>query len=148
MLKWMKGRSAAVAAKAKRTRDVIEALPQGNAVAAVHAITEALESINGATAMSLADRYAEIQSLDLAALAPTGTLLREYLNTSRQKKLREGELWNTAYGCWSELATAYVQCVQQYAADVHGSVGFRLNVDVALARALRALRRQLQWTRI
>jgi len=148
MLEWISGRGAASRAAVKRARDVIEGLQHGNAVIAVRSITEALEGINGARNMPLGERYSEIQNLDLAALAHTSTLLREYLNTSRQKKLREGELWNTAYACWSELATAYVRCVQLYAADVHGAVGFRLNVSVALARAMRALRRQLQWTRI
>ena len=75
-------------------------------------------------------------------------LLREYLNTARQKKLREGELWNGAYEYWSELAVAYVRCVQRYSADPHGAVAFRPKAPVALTRAMRALRRQLQWTRI
>ena len=149
MLNWMSGRTTAGAAPVvKRARDVIAALPQGNAVAAVKAIAEALEAINSAETLTLDERYDEIQRLDSAAVAHTHTLLREYLNTSRQKKLREGDLWNSAYGCWSELATAYVRCVQRYAADAPGAVGFRLRVAVALARALRALRRQLQWARI
>lgn len=117
-------------------------------MAAVGAITEALEAIKNADALTLNERYDEIQQLDIAVVAHTRTLLREYLNTSRQKKQREGELWNSAYGCWSELASAYVGCVQRYAADANGAVTFRLKVPVALARALRALRRQLQWTRI
>lgn len=148
MLQWISGRGAANRAAVKRARDVIEGLQEGNAVVSVSAITDALEGINNASTMPLGERYSEIQNLDLAAVAFTGALLREYLNTSRQKKLREGELWNTAYACWSELATAYVRCVQLYAADVHGAVGFRHNVPVALARAVRALRRQLQWARI
>ena len=149
MLNWIGGRKSAGAFPAnKRARDVIAALPQNNAVAAVNAITEALEGIRGVEALTLDERYDEIHQLDIAALEHTRTLLREYLNTSRQKKLREGELWNCAYGCWSELAAAYVDCVQRYSADAQGAVAFRLKVAVALARALRALRRQLQWTRI
>ena len=149
MLNWLSGRKVAGAApQVKRAQRVIAALPQDNAVVAVIAITEALEAINSAGTLTLVERYDEIQRLDSAAVAYTHTLLREYLNTSRQKKLREGELWNSAYGCWSELATAYVRCVQRYGADVHGAVAFRLQVPVALARAVRALRRQLQWARI
>ena len=149
MLNWLSGRKNADAFPTnKRARDVIAALPQNNAVAAVNAITEALEGIRGVEALTLDERYDEIHQLDAAAQTHTRTLLREYLNTSRQKKLREGELWNCAYGCWRELASAYVGCVQRYSADAQGAVTFRLKVSVALARALRALRRQLQWTRI
>jgi hypothetical protein len=149
MLNWMGGRKTTGTFPAiKRARDVVAALPKGNAVAAVHALTEALEAVRNVEALTLDERYDEIQQLDIAAATHTHTLLREYLTTSRQKKLREGELWNTAYGFWSELATAYVVCVQRYAADSQGAVTFRLKVSTALARALRALRRQLQWTRI
>jgi len=147
MLNWLSGRKAAGAApQLKRARHVIAALPQDNAVVAVKAISEALEAVNSTGTLTLVECYDEIQRLDSAAVAHT--LLREYLNTSRQKKLHEGELWNSAYACWSELATAYVRCVQRYAADANGGVAFRLQVPVALARAVRALRCQLQWTRI
>jgi hypothetical protein len=149
MLKWMGGRRATGAAlKVSRACDVVAALPSGNAVAAVNAITEALEAIKNANALALNERFDEIQQLDIAAVVHTRTLLREYLNTSRQKKLRESELWNSAHGCWSELASAYADCVQRYAVGTNGALTFRLKVPVALARALRALRRQLQWTRI
>ena len=150
MLNWIGGRkaTAAVPAIRRRAREVIAALPQGNAVASVNALTEALEAVKYADSLSVNERFDEIQQLDLAGLAHTGTLLREYLNTARQKKLREGELWGAAYGYWAELAAAYVGCMQRYAADAHGAVTFRLKVPVALARALRALRRQLQWARI
>jgi len=154
MLDWIGGRkragtpAAGAGPTVRRSRDVIAALPQGNAVAAVNFITEALEALKSADGLALEQRFDEIQQLDLAALPHTHLLLREYLHTSRQKKLREGELWGAAYGYWAELAAAYVRCIQRYAADPRGAIGFRLKVPVALARALRALRRQLQWTRI
>lgn len=148
MLNWSEGGAKATGGAVQRARDVIAALPPRNAVAAVRAITEALESINAAADMALDLRYSEIQQLDAATVEHTQTLLREYLNTPRQKKLREGELWGSAYDCWRELATAYVRCVQRYAADPRSAVAFRVNVPVALARALRALRRQMQWTRL
>ncbi len=132
----------------KQARGVFAALPGVDAVAAVKALTEALENIRSADGLPLNDRYAEIQRLDVAAVEHTRALLREYLSTARQKKLREGELWNGAYGYWRELAAAYLRCVQCYAADPRGAVTFKLEAPVALTRALRALRRQLQWTRI
>ncbi len=149
MLSWFTGRKAVAAAPTVRqSRDVIAELPQNNAVAAVGAVTEALAVINSSDALTLDKRYTEIQRLESAAVTHTHTLLREYLNTARQKKLREGELWNSAYECWSELATAYVGCVQRYAADIRSGMAFLPHAPVALARAVRALRRQLQWARI
>ncbi len=148
MLNWPGKRGAAGGNAVRRARDVIAALPQGNAVAAVKSITEALESIGSADGMKPDDCYDEIQRLDIAALKHTHLLLREYLNTARQKKLREGELWNGAHEYWRALAAAYVRCVQRYFADPRGAVAFRIKAPVALARAIRALRRQLQWTRI
>lgn len=148
MLNWPGKRGSASRSAVKRARGVLAALPQGNAVAAVKAITEALESIGNAEGMRLEDRYDDIQQLDIAAQEHTQELLREYLNTARQKKIREGELWNGAHEYWSGLAAAYARCVQRYSADPHGAVAFRLKAPVALTRAIRALRCQLQWTRI
>lgn len=111
MLGWQEKRGATGNGGVKQASEVIAALPPVNAVAAVKDFTEALEAIASADGLALDDRYAEIQRLDVAALGHTRVLLREYLNTARQKKLREGELWNGAYDYWSELAAAYVKCV-------------------------------------
>ena len=75
-------------------------------------------------------------------------MLFRSLTTSRQMKQREEQLWNGAYNCWDALATAYVICVQRYAVDSSAAAGFRRPARVAAARAIRALRRQLQWLRI
>ena len=149
MLNWMGTQKTADAMSLLRDpHDVIAALPADDAVAAVVQITEALEAINGTDTLTLEERYDDIYLLDAATVARTRLLLREYLDTSRQMKQREADVWNGAYNCWKELATAYVICVQRYAADVAAAVGFRKPARVAVARARRALRRQLQWRRI
>jgi len=128
--------------------DIIAELPPDDAVAAVRQITDALSAINGADALTLEERYDDICLLDAATVERTRLLLREYLNTSRHTKQRESDLWNGAYGCWRELATAYALCVQRYADDTAAAAGFQKLAQISAARAMRALRRQLQWLRI
>ncbi len=130
------------------THDVIAALPIDDAVAAVARITEALAAINGADALTLEERYDDIFLLDTATVERTRLLLREYLTTARHTIQRESALWNGAHHCWRELAKAYALCAQRYAADRAAAAGFQRLAHVAEARAIRALRRQLQWLRL
>jgi hypothetical protein len=149
MLNWLGTRKAADGmALLRDTHEVIAELPADDAVAAVARITGALDAINGAASLTLEERYDDIYLLDAATVERTHLLLREYLTTSRQMKQREALLWESAYNCWDALATAYVICVQHYAADSQAAAGFRRPARVAAARAIRALRRQLQWLRI
>ena len=148
MLNWMGTQNTADGVLLRDPHDVISGLPADDAIAAVVQITEALEAINGADTLTLEERYDDIYMLDAATVERTHLLLREYLQTSRQMKQRETDLWNGAYNCWKALATAYVICVQRYAADAAAASGFRKPARVAVARAMRALRRQLQWRRI
>ena len=127
---------------------VIAALPADDAVAAVAQITEALEALNHTDAPGLEERYDDICLLDAALVERTRLVLREYLNTSRHVKQREAQLWEGAYRCWRALATAYAICVQQYACDPAAAAGFGKLARAAVARAMRASRRQLQWLRI
>ena len=128
--------------------DIISVLPPGDAVGAVTLITEALNALHKATSPTLEERYDDIYLLDGATVERTYVLLREYLDATRQTKQRETELWNGAYNCWDALAAAYVSCVQQYSAEKNNASGFRKLANVATARAIRALRRQLQWLRL
>jgi hypothetical protein len=149
MLNWMDTPTPAGSLSLLRDPHVvIAALPVDNAVAAVAQITEALAALNSSETLRLEERYDDIYLLDAAAVEHTHLLLREYLNTSRHVKQREDELWRSAYQCWRALAAAYAMCVQQYAADPAATAGFGKLAQVAVARAIRARRRQLQWLRI
>lgn len=149
MLNWMGTQKTADGmAFLRDPHDVIAALPTDDPVAAVMQITEALDAINGSDTLTLEERYDDIYLLDAATVERTRLLLREYLQTSRQTKQRENELWNGAYSCWNELATAYAICAQLYAADPAAAAGFKKPARVAVARSIHALRRQLQWLRL
>jgi hypothetical protein len=129
------------------THKVIAAVPADDAVAAAKQITAALAAINGNSAPALQQRFDAVSLLDAAAVPRTDALLREYLNTPRHTRQRESELWQGAYHFWGELAAAYALCAQ---GTVDPGAAGRGNtyLQVAAARAIRALRRQLQWLRI
>lgn len=132
----------------REAHDIIAALPSDDPVAAIRQITEALAAINGAGALTLEERYDDISLLEVPMIEHTRLLLREYLNTTRHTRQRESDLWNSAYHCWHELAVAYALCVQQYARDRMAAAGFQKLAHAAAARAIRGLRRQLQWLRV
>lgn len=132
----------------REPQDIVAALPADDAVAAARQIADALRAINGADALTLEERYDDICMLDAAVVEQTGALLREYLDTARHLKQRESDIWNAAHQCWRELATAYVLCVQHHNRDTRAAAGFKQPARVAAARAMRALRRQLQWLRL
>ena len=149
MLNWMgTEKSADGMSLLSDPHEVIAALPADDAVAAVVQITEALDAINCADTLTLEERYDDIYLLDAATVDRTRALLRDYLQTSRQTKQRETDVWNGAYNCWNELATAYAICVQHHAEYPGASAAFHKPARVAVARAMRALRRQLHWLRL
>lgn len=132
----------------RETNDMIAELPADDSVAATRQITEALRAINGADKLTLEERYDGICLLDSATVEHTRMLLDEYLHTTRHMKQRESDVWTGAHLCWRELALAYTLCVQHYVRDAAAAAGFQKLALVAVARALRATRRQLQWLRI
>ncbi len=127
------------------TQKTIAALPADDAVTAATQITAALAALNADNALPPTQRYAAISLLDAAALPHAERMGREYLNTSRHTRQREAELWHGAHGCWCELAAGYGRCVQL---DAGADESLREWAPVAAARAIHALRRQLQWLRI
>ena len=110
------------------------------------AVTTALEAVAGSSDLALEDRFNEIQKLDGAGQPCLLNMIDEYLATPRHKKARESELWGGAYGYLIDLYNAYLSCVQRYEADPQGSTRFRMDLPIAVARALRALRLQLKCT--
>lgn len=129
------------------TLNVIRSLPGDDAVAAVRQLTGALVTIEGAT-LTLQQRYDAISLIDTPMFQHTGELLREYLQTSRHTWQREADLWQSAYHGWRDLAAAYATCVQLYVDGGKFTERLRLLARTAAARAIRALRRKLQWSRV
>lgn len=138
--------SAAASPWLRDTLEVVAALPAGDAVMAARQIAAALATLADGSGPA-AQRLEAIGLLDAAAAVHTDALLAEYLNTSRHTRQRESELWQGAYRCWCELAAAYAQCVPGNAHAVDAA-DFDAGAELAAARAIRALRWQLQWLRI
>lgn len=140
-------RSASAQTLLADTLNVIRSLPGDDAVSAVRQLTEALATIDGAT-LTLQQRYDAVSLIDTPMFQHTGELLREYLNTSRHTWQREADLWQSAYRGWSDLAAAYAKCVQLYVDGGKFTARSRKLAPIAAARAIRALRRELQWSRV
>lgn len=138
---------AAASPLLRDTQNVVAALPADDVVMAAGQIAEALAALTANGALAPAERFECVSLLDAAAATRTDMLLAEYLNTSRHTRQRESALWQGAYRCWCELGAAYAQCVSGKAhAAAPGD--FDAAARLAAARAIRALRWQLQWLRI
>lgn len=140
-------RSAPAQTLVADTLNVVRSLPSDDAVSAVTQLTAALATIHGAT-LTLQQRYDAISLIDTPMFQFTGEVLREYLNTPRHTWQREADLWQSAYRGWSDLAAAYAKCVQLYVDGGKFTSRLRQLAPIAAARAIRALRRQLQWSRV
>lgn len=131
----------------RETRSMVAALPTQDAVAAAGQIATAIAAMTRDSAIAPRHRFDALGVFDEAAATHTGLLLQEYLNTPRHTRQRESELWQGAYRYWCELADAYALCTQP-STDATTAGGVAPYARVAAARAIRALRRQLQWLRI
>lgn len=131
----------------RETRSIVAALPTDDTVAAAGQIATAIAVMTRNSAIAPQHRFDALCVFDEAAATHTGLLLQEYLNTPRHTRQRESELWQGAYRYWCELATAYALCAQT-GWDSSAAGGVPPCARVAVARAIRALRRQLQWLRI
>src|SRR5262245_308563 len=143
MLSWFGRRKPDAKPAYRGARDVIARLAGQDSAHDLAAVTAALEAVTGGNAVTLEDRFDELQKLDGAGQPRLFDMIKEYLATPRHKKVRENELWGGAYGYLIELYNAYLSCLQRYEADPQGSSRFRMKLPIAVARALRALRLQL-----
>ena len=137
--------TAATSVHLQDAQNVIAALPSDDAAAAAKQIGAALAAMNGKGMLSLRERYHGIGLLDAAAAPHITEVLREYVNTQRHTRQRESALWNGAYDCLRELAAAYALCAL---AQVGTNPADAALARVSAARAIRVLRRQLQWLRV
>jgi hypothetical protein len=145
MANWFGRRNTSAKPEYRGAHEVIARLAGLDRAKDLAAITMALEAVAGSNVLALEDRFSEIQKLDGAGQPCLFKMIEEYLATPRHKKARESELWGGAYGYLVELYNAYLSCLQRYEADVRGSTRFRIDLPIAVARALRALRLQLKW---
>ncbi len=145
MLNWFGRRKPDASPVFRRAHEVIVRLTGSDYTQDLAAVTSALESVAGSKALSLEERFSEIHKLDGAGQSCLFEMIKEYLATARHKKARESVLWGGAYGYLAELNNAYLSCLRRYEADPQGSTRFRMDLPIAVARALRALRLQLKW---
>ena len=144
MLNWFGRRGPRAKSNFRAARDVVSDISERNSLDGLAMVTAALDALTSSP-ISLQDRFDEIHLLDSAGQPRLVDLIKEYLATPRHKKARESELWGGTHRYLQELYHAYLLCLQRYESDPLGSMRFKLNLPIAVGRALRALRLQLKW---
>jgi hypothetical protein len=130
-------------ADSAKVRELLAKLPANDGAQALGEIATWLELMNRADDLELEHRYRNLDLLDGASRDHEHALLREYLDTPRQKKSHEERLWSSAYGLWRELGTGYQQCLRQCEKGAAGAS--KSSLPIYVGRASRALRQQLRW---
>ena len=147
MLNWLGGGPKVdhPMADAKEARQIVAGLPAADPTKALQEITEWLDSIHRTEAFRADRRFENIDLLDSAAKNHQRKLSADYLNTPRQQKFQEHQLWTTVSGFWSALGDGYILCIDQCESGTSGAAAARKNLPVIVARALRVLTLQLKW---
>jgi len=146
VLNWLGGRKPDhPLADDKSAREALAALPKADAAKAIEEVRDWIESIN-ATEDFKPERRAElILMLDEAAHLHHRKLAREYLSNDRLPKFQEATLWRALAGLWSDLAGAYMACLDSFASD-SGSMGrIKARLPLFCTRSVHALACQLKW---
>ncbi|MFM9970870.1 MAG: hypothetical protein ACKVQK_20950 [Burkholderiales bacterium] len=146
VLSWLGGRkSDHPLAEEKTAKETLAAIPKNDAEKALEEIRDWIVSV-GATEDFKPERRAEvILLLDETALPHQRKLTRDYVSTPSLPKTQEARLWRALSAYWKDLATAYVGCLDQCAADSGAAGRLKVRLPLLCVRAMRALAGQLKW---
>jgi len=129
----------------KEAKKLLAELPGGDAFKCADELAHWLESVAAAEGFKPEYRAQLIQLLDETAQGHVRKLTRDYLVSPRLAKHQEVRLWTALHDYWRRAASAYVGCVDLYAAGAKGADALKGSMPLLLARALRALAAQLKW---
>jgi hypothetical protein len=129
----------------KEARKLLEDLPTGDASKCVDELRHWLESVVTAEGFKPEYRAQLIQLLDETAQTHLRKLAREYIASPRLAKHQEIRLWTALHDYWRQAASAYVSCIDAYAAGAKGADALKGSMPLLLVRALRALAAQMKW---
>jgi len=135
-------------------RSMIAKHSTGDAVAVLGRITRWIEELSALPELSIEHRFAVLDLLDQRAKNHQISLIPEYLETARLRKLSEGALWTASFGFWKAIGDAYLNCLEYY--QNHPEISAKWSATMAeeplatlpilTGRTLRALTLQLKWT--
>jgi hypothetical protein len=129
----------------KEAKKLLEDLPTGDAFKCADELTHWLESVVTAEGFKPEYRAQLIQLLDETAQTHLRKLVRDYIASPRLAKHQEVRLWTALHAYWCQAASAYVSCIDLYAAGAKGSDALKGSMPLLLVRALRALAAQMKW---
>jgi hypothetical protein len=129
----------------KEAKKLLEDLPTGDAFKCADELAHWLESVVTAEGFKPEYRAQLIQLLDETAQAHLRKLTRDYMASPRLPKYQEIRLWTALHEYWRHAASAYVSCIDLYAAGAKGADALKGAMPLLLARALRALAAQIKW---
>ena len=94
----------------------------------------------------LAARFAVLDLLDAHAKNHQISLIPEYLETARLRKLTEGALWKTSFDFWKVMGDAYQACLKAYQSNPPQTSEHDYLLPILVGRILRSLALQIKWT--
>lgn len=119
----------------------------GDAATVLRRITDWIAELQAIPGLALADRFAVLDLLDQQAKNHQLSLVPEFLETARLRKLSEGELWTTSFAFWKAITDAYLHCLDSYQAATPTEVReFDPQLPILVNRILRSLTLQFKWT--
>ena len=129
----------------KEAKKLLADLPANDAFKCADELTHWLESVMAAEGFKPEYRAQLVQLLDETAQAHLRKLTRDYMASPRLPKYQEIRQWTALHDYWRRAATAYVGCIDLYAAGAKGADALKGSMPLLLARALRALATQIKW---
>ena len=129
-------------------KKAIAGLPANDFVKALTDIAVWLDMVNCDSGLALNRRFEIIDLLDAAARQPYRKLNVDYQSAQRLQKFQENTLWSAASEFAKQLGAAYDRCIEQLWSDAAALGSVRKELPVIVARALRALTRQMKWTQL
>ena len=146
MFGWFKwGKPVHPLADVRSAQELIAGLPAQDPARALDTVAAQLDSITGARAIDLRQRWNVIDLLDRGTVAHRRKLAQD-LAAPRLKKVDGERMWTASFGFWKSLGAAYQRCIETAKARPTAVKSVRKYLPLIAARALHASDRQLRLT--
>jgi len=129
-----------------QVRLLIQGLAGADPQAVLAQVSGWLRTLTTLDELSLAHRLEVIDLLDRLAKNHQFSLVPDYLQTARMRKLVESQLWQTSFGFWHALGDAYLDALERFQATPEVTASERAELPWVTGRILRVLGLQLKWT--
>jgi hypothetical protein len=129
-----------------QVRSLIQGLAGVDAHSVLAQVSAWLRTLTGLEDLPFAHRLEVIDLLDRLAKNHQFSLVPDYLQTERMRKLTESQLWQSSFGFWHALGDAYLDALERFQAMPQPPATDRTQLPWVTGRILRILGLQLKWT--